>query len=1055
MDLVPDLPDIINSLDDRITNLEREPTSSRVDTRLPDLTIYNLTSTIVRYNDFTGAPRAKVILNWDDIPAISTDIFNADPFDHFEVSYVFQGDNTDTGGRVTVKESTATFYDLPANQNITFTVQALTKTNFLGPTSQLTLFTDKDTTPPIQPSTPVVVPGLKVLQVTWNGKDVNGDSMEADFRYVEVHIGTNATFTPSTTTLVDRLLGAGSTALYLDDFTIKYIRLVAVDSSGNKSVTSTAASGTPKKAVETDMNIALPGDIAYRDEGNLVPDGSFESLTMRSMRDSASFEKSSGYPVWDNTAGMAYSGVWCLNFIGDGTPQKYRYLTFNGAGVSSSTVTPGTKLYIAFRSRGISANGSVMISIRWIDSSGGFTYANTSINTTSNGSYILTESVVVVPVGAVFADFAVRTQLQTLGNWYVDDIQVRQIVGTSLIEDAAITSAKISDLAVTDAKVANLSGTKINANTITSEKFASGVLSTNNILDPSFEDKYLMGARGENGWKVINQGTSTINKLGKYGRSGSSCCLITFTSVASNITIESNQIEVSVNQSWKITAYVASTVNDSTVSISIYYYNGSTWTEQVLKTFSITATGPTPTPDDYTKIFAGYDVVAGVTSVKVRISVSTSSSTNGAVRIDDVALLPFGGTGASELTAAGLRLFDGYGDEIGALVSNRPNYFSVTKDDQSLASVTKEGHGYFQNVLVGNKLLLQGQSIEDKFGRGLVAYGSVTTPVTRSATTEVGMMEFFANIYANRTYLIIVRPSWIGLSSGTNTAATYFLRGTQNGTRPTVLSGLMAVGRIFIPTAGTHLAPPPLFAKILPASESPTVFPLKMLQTVVRASGSGSVEANCDWYSNWEIHDMGTGSYPLNTQTLTSTGGGSGAVPTSVFDSTWSCSAFTVMHPGTDTPVTLDEDNPLSGKILEGYGRGYTEWNDVNHSTLAYFQNNAVEGETTKTLWQVISSSTIVGAWIYVDCTYTYNPNGGRMLIRRGDIDPYYPGPLIVDMDVKSGGTYLVPIPVESFPLAEPYQKSAIRFGPGVGNNRNYHTTYNPATLKLRLRYTR
>ena len=68
------------------------------------------------------------------------------------------------------------------------------------------------------------------------------------------------------------------------------------------------------------------------------------------------------------------------------------------------------------------------------------------------------------------------------------------------------------------------------------------------------------------------------------------------------------------------------------------------------------------------------------------------------IYIDDVSVVPVGIGGAAELTAAGLRLFQNDGTEIGAFVSNRPNYFSVTNNDGVVASIDSNGVGTFSDL---------------------------------------------------------------------------------------------------------------------------------------------------------------------------------------------------------------------------------------------------------------------------------------------------------------------------------------------------------------------
>jgi len=120
--------------------------------------------------------------------------------------------------------------------------------------------TAADSTAPNTPSTPTVGNYLGTLRVTWDGKDSGGNPMPADWRNTEVHASSvSATFTPDATTLKGGFFKAGGT-FQITDFgygTTVWVRLVAVDQSGNRSAPSTAASGIPQQIVDGDVgNIA-------------------------------------------------------------------------------------------------------------------------------------------------------------------------------------------------------------------------------------------------------------------------------------------------------------------------------------------------------------------------------------------------------------------------------------------------------------------------------------------------------------------------------------------------------------------------------------------------------------------------------------------------------------------------------------------------------------------------------------------------------------------------------------------------------------------------------
>lgn len=95
----------------------------------------------------------------------------------------------------------------------------------------------------------------------------NGVEMPADFRYVEVHASrAEEFFEPDGGTLVDVLTAAGSTiATDLDYGADYWVRLVAVDFSGNRSEPTAPVKGSPEKIVSVDLGPDSVDTIHIRD----------------------------------------------------------------------------------------------------------------------------------------------------------------------------------------------------------------------------------------------------------------------------------------------------------------------------------------------------------------------------------------------------------------------------------------------------------------------------------------------------------------------------------------------------------------------------------------------------------------------------------------------------------------------------------------------------------------------------------------------------------------------------------------------------------------------
>ncbi|MFB7111721.1 fibronectin type III domain-containing protein [Streptomyces sp. NPDC056291] len=114
----------------------------------------------------------------------------------------------------------------------------------------------RDTMPPSTPAAPLVVGSLIAIQVVHLlGTAAGGTfNLESDTNHLEVHVSNNETFQPDETTLVGRLVcGAAlqSGVPVVGTFPVeetdeRYVKVVAVDRSGNKSNPSDATPATPK-----------------------------------------------------------------------------------------------------------------------------------------------------------------------------------------------------------------------------------------------------------------------------------------------------------------------------------------------------------------------------------------------------------------------------------------------------------------------------------------------------------------------------------------------------------------------------------------------------------------------------------------------------------------------------------------------------------------------------------------------------------------------------------------------------------------------------------------
>ena len=462
---VPSMPDLFAALERRVARLESNTFVYGGDTgntTLNPLTITGLDGTVEYYaTPFSGDPLARINWTWSSPPAPDPDSLTADPVKDYMIS-VTQNGSTNLAPFLSTNGATSITTDYHRqNTTVTARVYAVSKAGRTGPLATKAVLVSSDTTPPPEPSTPTATPGLKNVVFTWDGKDVLGNDMPSDFDYCEVHMSTTGiAFTPSTSTYQGNLPAAGTAVGYANaNYDPIYCRLVPVDKWGNKGTASTGAGDTPLKIIDMDLGIVLPGDTAFSDVGNLNPDGSFENDLLRQARLN---DANSSPGEWDfiNTAGFAAHGAYALH-TGVGAATKYMRLTgVNNPQMQPAQVYANAKYYVAWKARGISANGTVQVWIQWqLDD--GTTSTSFSSQPTVTGSYVLIENTFVAPSNANAAIVYLRIASQTTGDWYFDNFTMRLIMPTTLIEDAAITRAKIGSLAVGDAQIETMSAGKI------------------------------------------------------------------------------------------------------------------------------------------------------------------------------------------------------------------------------------------------------------------------------------------------------------------------------------------------------------------------------------------------------------------------------------------------------------------------------------------------------------------------------------------------------------------------------------------------------------------
>ncbi|MFE9391714.1 fibronectin type III domain-containing protein [Streptomyces sp. NPDC006784] len=168
----------------------------------------------------------------------------AAPDDDWQTMYVAWG------------ESTAQLQDLSPGVGYDVQIRAVDKAGNIGAWSPVTTFVaSEDNVPPSTPAPPQVAASRIAVQVTHElGKSSGGTfNLERDLHHLEVHVSYEPGFTPDETTLLTKVSATAGmlqgqvpvvVTVQVEETSERYVRVIAVDETGNKSGPSDAASAT-------------------------------------------------------------------------------------------------------------------------------------------------------------------------------------------------------------------------------------------------------------------------------------------------------------------------------------------------------------------------------------------------------------------------------------------------------------------------------------------------------------------------------------------------------------------------------------------------------------------------------------------------------------------------------------------------------------------------------------------------------------------------------------------------------------------------------------------
>jgi hypothetical protein len=348
-----------------------------------------------------------------------------------------------------------------------------------------------DTVPPPPPSAPTVTQMLGLVMVKWDGKtadnryylkfhsDLAGGTETADlapdFDSVNIYAFRYTAETGGTETALNNGLPIGFITtpsgidMFTDDdlpieeranyYTSWYsFRFKAVDNSGNESEFGGYSTPRIKPDKLTTVDVEL-GDISfdeigYKDNGNFIYDGSFENSTKNNER--------------DDIAGVSF----LTGGFPDATKNHMRYALQGSTNIiyleGSSTIkdVPIFSADVLLARYVVRQVGSATPVVElWADPVSGsdVLLATATPNSTTvwrqsssnNGSGDKPDLVRSFE-NATNVSLYLRITGTAGQQVDIDSVEVRKVIGTALIQDAAIDNAKIQNLAVNTAKISQL-----------------------------------------------------------------------------------------------------------------------------------------------------------------------------------------------------------------------------------------------------------------------------------------------------------------------------------------------------------------------------------------------------------------------------------------------------------------------------------------------------------------------------------------------------------------------------------------------------------------------
>ena len=360
--------------------------------------------------------------------------------------------------------------------------------------------------------------------------------------------------------------------------------------------------------------------IPFKDFGNLAGDGSFETPWGRGRHSNSSW-------TYINDSD-APSGIWYARY----TPAVAPAATFSSIALLPTTsVVEGERYWIRGKIRyssTVTAGNFVFLQFNVLNQAGTtFGFPNYRPIIVHDDQWYTFESIITIPTGGVAASANLYGDnvYRGAGTIDIDQVEIRKVIQTAIIDDAAITNAKIADATIDNAKIANLDAGKINTGILDADRIGANTIGVKHLSIGDFTNLFPgSNFEGDHAWSLPGNITVATDQF----RSGSKSLKFTATATSDyNTTIPVQPGDQFYAELW---ARKTSDYNGDSSNSKLRFAvqpGGAHIASLVYGAAELTT-------DTWIKRTTTFTVPAGVYSMSA--SLGTASHTAGSVWIDDV-----------------------------------------------------------------------------------------------------------------------------------------------------------------------------------------------------------------------------------------------------------------------------------------------------------------------------------------------------------------------------------------------------------------------------------